>query len=440
MNYLKRKVSVEEWNSICMELEDYHSVFYQVWKMGRPIFTDSIPTAAVSFDKVGNFVLFLFNPEYWDKLDAYSKKFVICHEVLHVILNHGIRTVDCATVNRAATNAALDIVVNHSLVNSFGFEREKVHNQAELCWIDTVFKNPKSPIEHRQCYEYYYNKFEKIYGDGTWRLAKEGENPDGTLDSHEYMSPKHSDDWQEFIEKLNAEMNDEEKDQIKKFLEKNYEKDPNKKDPETSKKAGSGVGGWTFVNISEKIKKKKKWETIIKKWSLKVRQDDHREVEQWARDHRRLTALDLDVLIPSEMEVEDLEFDVHKTRVFFFLDTSGSCYNLKDRFFEAALSLDEKKFEVRLFCFDTAIEETTLKSRQIYGGGGTSFSIIEERVQAEIQKAGLKEHPSVWVLTDGYGDKIDPSVPNQWHWFITEGGNTSLINQNCNFYELRNFE
>lgn len=45
------------------------------------------------------------------------------------------------------------------------------------------------------------------------------------------------------------------------------------------------------------------------------------------------------------------------------MDTSGSCFNLAERFFKAALTLNPKKFNVRLFCFDYYATETSLKSK-----------------------------------------------------------------------------
>ena len=43
---------------------------------------------------------------------------------MHVILNHGHRSKD--SKNKNAANVAMDIVVNHLLVDRFGFIREKI--------------------------------------------------------------------------------------------------------------------------------------------------------------------------------------------------------------------------------------------------------------------------------------------------------------------------
>ena len=152
-------ITQSEWNDISLRLECHHAVFYKLWSIGKPQLVDNIDTAAVSFDKFGKYINFLFNKDFWNRIDINGKLFVICHEMLHVLLNHGIRSKSVSSSNRVALNISLDVVVNHSLINSFGFQRDmvcksinKALNSSEedakedcLCWIDTVFPdlNPK---------------------------------------------------------------------------------------------------------------------------------------------------------------------------------------------------------------------------------------------------------------------------------------------------------
>ena len=124
------KISSEEWLEISLALEPHHAVFYKVWQMGKPVFNEKIETAAVQFDENGDFIWFHFNPTFWKRMQFKDKLFVICHEALHIVLNHGIRTKD-AGMNHRATNVALDIVVNHSLVTNFGFTRTNIEGQED---------------------------------------------------------------------------------------------------------------------------------------------------------------------------------------------------------------------------------------------------------------------------------------------------------------------
>jgi hypothetical protein len=148
-------------------LEDRHSIFYKFWEVGKPYFTRSIPNACVQWDaKSGKLVAFLFNPDFWAWLDDYSRLFVIAHEMLHIILRHGLRTKDCK--RPYLSNIGLDVVVNHLLVKKFGFNRKKVKGADDLCWTNTVFDdNPhysgSKPIEKDKAFEYYYVEMKKHF-------------------------------------------------------------------------------------------------------------------------------------------------------------------------------------------------------------------------------------------------------------------------------------
>lgn len=432
----RARISNADWLEISLALEQYHAVFYKVWQMGRPVFNPDIETAAVQFDETGDFIYFHFNPEFWNRMDFENRLFVICHEALHIVLNHGVRTCSLnGRVNNRATNVALDLVVNHLLLRNFGFERSKIEGWEDYCWVDTVFKDKKPLPPDDEMYEFYYNLFDKVYANGGWGTG-EGPNQDGTVDDHSFMGEA-GEEWGKIIDELSGGLSEEEKESLKGMVDKHFQTPP-KKDAKNTP-AGTGTGGqWVFAKIS-KVKPKKKWETVIKNWSKKYLRQTDKDVEQWARLNRRLTMLPRNMFLPSDMEVED---DKEKTRidVWFFLDTSGSCWGLKDRFFEAALSLPAERFNVRLFCFDTTVQETTLESRKIYGGGGTSFSIMEKHIQNEISKTGVKYPEAVFVITDGYGDNIKPAVPSKWYWFITQGGTKNCIDKGCNFFNLQDFE
>jgi predicted metal-dependent peptidase len=111
---------------------------------------------------------------------------------------------------------------------------------------------------------------------------------------------------------------------------------------------------------------------------------------------------------------------------------------LAERFFTAANSLPKEKFNVRLFCFDTKVEETDLSSGKIYGGGGTCFKIIEDYIQKE--KSKNKKYPSaVFIITDGMGSKVIPEHPTRWHWFLSEK-NVKYIPKQSFVYNLDDFE
>lgn len=427
------RISNEEWFEISRSLEIHHAVFYKIWQMGKPIFNEEIETAAVQFNSDGEFIWFHFNPQFWNRMQLKDKLFVICHEALHIILNHGIRTKDAGRRNSAATNVALDVVVNHSLVNNFGFLRSTIEDWQDYCWVDTVFKDKNPLPPDNELFEYYFNLFDKVYGDGGMGDGTKGGAP-GLVDDHSKMG-EGSDNWDEIIDALNAELTDEEKESLKSMVSKHFEENKS-----NDKKAGTGTGAWSFVKIG-KVVKKLKWETVIKRWSKKYLKTIDKEEEQWARLNRRMSMLPRDMFLPTDMEVDDAERNKTKIDVWFYLDTSGSCIGLKDRFFTAALSLPTERFNIRLFCFDTKVEETTLESKKVYGGGGTCFNILEAEIQKELKAGKIDKYPeAVFVITDGYGTNIKPQMPSKWYWFITDGGVRNYIDKDCNFYNLRDFE
>lgn len=158
------------------------------------------------------------------------------------------------------------------------------------------------------------------------------------------------------------------------------------------------------------------------------------------------------LFLPSDMDVDNWNFEKAKLKVHFYLDTSGSCWHLKDRFFSIASSLPKHRFEVQLFCFDTVVVPTDLEGRKIHGGGGTSFVVLEQYIQHLIAKSKIEggkkvAYPdAVWVLTDGYGDQVKVEKPENWYWFIDSPDKNSFksvckiyIPEKCNKFHLKDF-
>lgn len=414
-------ITHNDWLEISSKLEEHHVLFDEMWQMGRPYFTDEIETAAVRFSESGEFLDFMFNECYWDNLTPYERLFVIAHESLHIILNHGIRTTNNEDIPRI--NAALDIVVNHLLINSFGFDRSRIRDEDILCWVDTVFKTKPelvATLPTNESYEYYHSLIPKSLVIEVY-----------TIDDHSMMRK----DVNKLIDKLNKRLSPEDKETLKDIIKKHYTKPS--AEPTSEEVAGTGCGGWTFVKIGN-VKTKKKWETVIQKWSMKYLREGLDENEQWARIARRFELLPTDISLPSEMEDDIKDFD--RIPVFLFLDTSGSCWKYRERFFRAGASLPKDRFAVRLFCFDTKVNETTLESGKIYGGGGTAFDIIEHHIQTLISREKINYPEGVFLITDGIGNPVQPKIPERWHWFLAGRGTKVYIPEKSKTYRLDDFE
>ena len=331
-----------EFLDILTQLKGVHSIFGKIWEMGRPSYylDDALSTAAVTFDKTGRFLSFILNKTFWESCNEQKKLFVFAHEALHILCNHmlrGIKESDKRQANRAA-----DCAINHMLVTQFGFDRQAIDPENVYCWVDTLF--PGQQIRTDQSFEYYLNLLKKN-NNSPHRIQ--------TVDDHDFKCD--DDIISDFVSDLNGILTPEEKDKIKDFLRANNN-DSNQIE---------------FVDIKP-VSKKRKWESVIMEWAAANIKEEFVSNEQWLVRPRRIDQIySSDYMIPADFELLDIIREKNKTAVWFFQDTSGSCKHLADRFFTAARTLPEDRFDIRMFCFDTKVYETSLASGKLYGFGGT---------------------------------------------------------------------
>lgn len=434
-------ISTEKFFQIAQDLEVYHGIFSRIWQMGKPIEDKTIERAAVRFDREGGFFSFCFNPDFIKTIDDYTLKFIICHEVLHVILNHGYRGFGHEP---QLANISMDVVVNESLVKNFGFEKDKIQDAKNYCWYDTVFK-PEDNVLQEKSFEYYYDV---LYNKCLGAAGMEGMDEEGniklpggmggdqkTVDTHDGFGSENQDQIDQKLDDAIDNLSTDEKNQLKNVVEKLLDDDSKQ-----ALQAGTEAGGLTKLMSSEKVKKKRKWETVIKKWMQQYLKRNDKHTEQWARINRRFVTLSRDMFIPTEMEVDNFEEEKHKIKVLFFLDTSGSCAHLADRFWKAAKSLPEERFDIQLCCFDTSVYETDFKSGKLYGFGGTCFHIIEQYVQKYKKEKNKGKYPdAVFIITDGMGTAVKPEICKRWYWFLSYNYR-AYIPKECNIYDLKDYE
>ena len=72
-----------------------------------------------------------------------------------------------------------------------------------------------------------------------------------------------------------------------------------------------------------------------------------------------------------------------------------------------------------MFAFDTEVTEIDKEKGEFPYGGGTSFSCIEKFIRKEIARRNIEYPEVVFVLTDGYGDRVNPHFPDRWVWINT---------------------
>jgi hypothetical protein len=458
----------EEFEDIAPGLERWHGLFSQFWSMGAPRFTEKIPTAAIAFNRKGQYVEFIFNPGFWDKLSATAREFVICHECLHVNLEHGLRMVNAE--QKKVANLAMDVVVNHTLIDNFGFSHQDLDcvmvdadpEKGEpaktldeiLIWKDKLYEDP-SKIDDNETFEYYYRKLMErvqemidkgqISTDGEGipiSMPGEGSPLDqDTIDSHEFMEggdPQSADGEPgdeeidgkpdkglEGLESIPEDVMDDMIDEVRRQLNP----DENKQ----MTQAGVGRGDKTYKVRYAKRQALQKWEKLVQMWTASGEAPD----DVWTRKHRRHSMLPPEFMMPSEYE-DDRENA--KVDVWFFQDISGSCTSFLDDFYNAARTFPENFFKLRMFGFDTGVIEVDPKNPNLRAGGGTSFTCIEQAIQDKIRQTGCSHPDAVFVFTDGCGNNVSPQYPDRWHWFL-EGHYQSEHNipRESHKYQLKDF-
>lgn len=404
---------------IANRLEHHDAVFSQLWQISTCVFDTTIKTAAVGFDPTGQVVCLYVNPEFWQTLSLAKKDFVICHEMLHVLLEHGRRAKDADKNNPDAPNIAMDLVVNHLLVTRFGFSRAEVDPMNTLCWVDTIFskRQAKKLVDVEGTFEYFFNLLPKI------TLASSGA---GLLDDHSRLGDG---DLSKAIDHIASKLSEEEKDN---FLRK-IGIDAPSGDPGGGR--GDTAGTVTKTLSAKRIPKKKKWEALIKTCMKKMIADGVEDSWFALASRRHSILANSKIILPAEISGENT--DKNRALVYFFLDTSGSCSHLAERFWKLASSVPLDVFDLRLRCFDTEVYKVDINKKELYGFGGTSFDILEKHIQQEMQKG--KYPDGVFVVTDGYGNQVDPAKPSRWHVLLT-GNSRQCFPKTVNFHQLSKFE
>lgn len=490
-------------------LAAHDAFFHQFFQTSGQFFSNSTDTLSVS--RVKEKIYFNFNEKYWSKCYLNKKLFLISHEILHIALEHLTRF----AFKNIDENVACDLVVNHLLVDYFGFDREDIdpinqEGNREFCWIDNVFRNHEQ-ILRDQSADYYLAKLreqhrkkpKRVPPEESMTSEKQGEPiiPEAFEDSEVPEEPTIPEVPEEPIipevpqESTTPEVPEEpttpevpEEPIIPEVPQESAvpevpQESAASREPEGPISLGEsgesdelgesgesgksdelgGLGGLASYQESDSKsgnsiplivlspgllaahnalldiinkrtierpryrKPKPKFESVIKNWTL---QNGGKEQDQdsWLRPSRYKNACP-DVFIPGTLEAP-----ARRTKIFFFQDISGSCIHLQERFRKVAEGLDPKKFQVEYFVFDDYAYHS---SEQFGNGWGTSFSCIEQK----IQEFSPKEYPkAVFIITDGYGDEVEPALPERWHWFLTQTRHLTYIPPKSKYYPLANFE
>ena len=378
-----------EFEAMSRRLEEFHELFHCLWKIGTPIYSQEIETAAIQFSGSGRPLRFLIHPDFWAELPTYDREFVLCHEMLHVALNHGARGVGFE--DERAANIAADLVVNHLLVEQFGFVRELLQDWKSLCWVDTVFPPKSIQPPTNYSFELYYSML----------VNRKPHRECRTIDVHLPLRVGTGSHHARAIAEVDAH--------IDRLSPEVFQDLVDKLGKEAAVTSLRGTGASTFIEVARRVNAPSMpWDEVLRRKLLRTATV---EGETW-RTHSRRLGPNPALVLPGMGELPNAP---RRRSCAFFLDLSGSCWPLKDRFVAIAESLPGQDFVTSIYTFDMHVHTFDPKGRCVLGGGGTSFAIIEQFLVSDQRK--YPDH--VVVLTDGLGDDVEPRHPERWSWLLT---------------------
>lgn len=431
--------NLSEFFLIKREVESCDSFYSSMFNLTNMKYSNDIETACITFDKQGNSLDMLINYNFWKNLNDEAKKFVILHELSHVIFNHGKRAIDLG-LDFSITNIASDIVINHHLHKNFNVNRD-LFDWEKYCWVETCFKD--EVIDSNKNFEFYYKKLMKtklpknqLLGNHANQTEKTNENEKNNSNSEEKKEiPKLED-----ILNQNPEL-------IEEF--KNSENIPQKIKDEIEKKITITPPLGKELNSNEKVFNKESYiepnfEKLLKLLIPKKNKKDFDLKETWVGQHRRYLAFlnnNKHIVLPNIKEQEK-ESKKKKKQIWVFIDTSGSCHGLFNHFSSIVKKLlGEKDLICRAFAFGDNCREVEVNPLRISFNSGNAggFDCIEYKIKDIISKEKNNYPDNVVVLSDGYvsfGIKEQLEKPKNWVMLLTEERNKTIVPKAAKFIKV----
>ena len=129
--------------------------------INKPLFDNTIKHAAVvQYDANGQVIELLMNPDKLKEMTIYEIKFILCHELMHIILQHGIILTNTNKKDLRLVLGVLEICVNDAVIQKCNFDINRLSFWNNLITTESVFKNKN--ILHNQSFEYYLHKTKQL--------------------------------------------------------------------------------------------------------------------------------------------------------------------------------------------------------------------------------------------------------------------------------------
>lgn len=389
-----------------------------------------------------------FNPDFLEGLTEEQTDFVLMHEILHIVLQHCMRSEDR---DAEAFNIACDIVVNSNILKSFDGDLRKISLNTGPLMHRTPLGDEGHLYTAEEVYDMLLDKQKSGSGKGAGNGTK-GSNSNQN-DSKEQKSSQQS--------SANQNSNSSQAQNQQSQSNTNGKSGTDSQSAATENKKGYGRGSYyvfddhshwekgedkelsdawakyfedacKVVSIEDPSNKRGLLpafaERILKErgkaqtnWREVLCSFVQEEINDYSFNPPDRRFSDSDFMLPDLNEAEDTV-----KNILFMIDTSGSMSNkmITQAFDEVRGAIEQfgGKLEGYLGFFDGAVIEpkafSTIDELEIirpYGGGGTRFDIIFKYVSEEMNDP----YPtSIVILTDGYApfpdEKEAMDIPVLW--------------------------
>ena len=361
--------------------------FFATLILQTPVYwltADEVDTAATDGKNL------FFNPEFFLGLDPDERIFLVLHEVMHNVYNHGIRL---GFRDHTTWNEAGDYVINDDLIQrGFKMPKDGLHDvgyrgmSADEVYEDLISKKDKGQSNAPAPWQDIKAPPDSQQGDGTPDPNGNGQGGQGQNQG---------------LGGVQAPTAQEVEDHNKNLLTQATQASQMSGD-----KAGT-VPGSLERTLEEMLKPKLPWNKILAKFLFSLNKNDY----SWRKPNRRF--ISQGIIMPS-LHSEGVG------RIDFAVDTSGSVSESDFNRFISEIGYVFKTFnpkEIGVMQFDSVLQSNDkccsvqdfLKIK-FSGGGGTRIEPVLEVFKDNDAKALI-------ILTDGYlyhGAELDPKKPVVW--------------------------
>jgi len=359
---------------------DNEEIKHILTRLSYPRLSTQADTAWVEYDPISGRILYYFNPDFLEKLSIKELRFVILHEMFHIIMDHLMDLQEYKDYNSVAMNVAMDIAINDLLTKII--PPDVAISPKEIVTGERVIGQNCAYLSWRVIYDL---------------LPKDnsgGGHGSQNIDDHSSWGMSNSGvmDGQEVVRRITEEVKSKAPDLYKRLQDaiKQLEK------------TGGKDYGTSPLGAPRTFRDKKcSFWRDVQKFLEKILPKSF--LYNWRKRHRAF--ITSNVIFPTEKIVED-----HR-RLVVYIDTSGSISeDMLAEFMDGVRTIRRLGVRTLLFTFDTEVYEVI--GGEFRGGGGTSFDAVVNHFRSNFRNDyGL-------VLTDGYSDIREN--PKNLFWVITK--------------------